>query len=105
MVTATRNVQIMKPVQNWTGFIFCTFPGSFVLNRGCRFFAIIVNFIFFLDEKKRKTKWDSDLSSHIRAGNVAAAINQSVANLTSSATGTKSTVIPATGTISKKPNK
>ena len=58
-----------------------------------------------LDDKKRKTKWDSEASGPTRAGNVAAAINQTVANLTSSATGTKSTVIPATGNITKKPSK
>lgn len=57
------------------------------------------------DEKKRKTKWDSEISSHQRAGNVAAAINQGVAHLTSTATGTKSTVIPATGNITKKSSK
>ena len=54
---------------------------------------------------KRKTKWDSEVSGQTRAGNVAAAINQSVANLTSSATGTKSTVIPAIGSITKKSSK
>lgn len=55
------------------------------------------------DEKKRKTKWDSEVSSHTRAGNVVAAINQGVvANLTASATGTKTTVIPATGSITRK---
>ena len=57
------------------------------------------------DDKKRKTKWDSEVSGPARAGNVAASFNQSTANLTSSATGTKSTVIPATGNITKKTSK
>ena len=66
--------------------------------------AVIASFVI-PDEKKRKTKWDSEISSHQRAGNVAAAINQGVAHLTSTATGTKSTVIPATGNITKKSSK
>ncbi|KAK3101563.1 hypothetical protein FSP39_004518 [Pinctada imbricata] len=47
-----------------------------------------MSYLFNTDEKKRKSKWDSQVP---------------VGALTSSATGTKSTVIPATGSISKKP--
>ncbi|XP_053384836.1 SAP30-binding protein-like isoform X2 [Mercenaria mercenaria] len=52
------------------------------------------------DEKKRKSKWDEPSQS--AAGRIAEKIN---VNLTSMATGTKSTVILATGSIAKKPSK
>ncbi|XP_046565351.1 LOW QUALITY PROTEIN: SAP30-binding protein-like [Haliotis rubra] len=53
------------------------------------------------DEKKRKTKWDSQpqVSSAVRSSNMP---NPSVVTLTTSATGTKTTVISAIGSITKK---
>lgn len=52
------------------------------------------------DEKKRKSKWDEP--SQTAAGRIAEKFN---VNLTSIATGTKTTVIPATGSIPKKSGK
>ncbi|XP_046330092.2 SAP30-binding protein-like isoform X3 [Haliotis cracherodii] len=52
------------------------------------------------DEKKRKTKWDSQPQvSAVRSSNMP---NPSVVTLTTSATGTKTTVISAVGSITKK---
>lgn len=51
------------------------------------------------DEKKRKSKWDAQPN----VINIPGMINPAVINLT--ATGTKSTVIPAHGTITKKSSK
>lgn len=60
--------------------------------------------IINIEEKKRKSKWDEPSQS--AAGRIAENINKTIsANLTSMATGTKTTVIPATGNISKKPSK
>ncbi|XP_046330091.2 SAP30-binding protein-like isoform X2 [Haliotis cracherodii] len=51
-------------------------------------------------EKKRKTKWDSQPQvSAVRSSNMP---NPSVVTLTTSATGTKTTVISAVGSITKK---
>lgn len=55
------------------------------------------------DEKKRKSKWDAQpmglQQQGLRQGSTAPA---GVVNLTTSATGTKATVISAVGTLSKK---
>lgn len=55
------------------------------------------------DDKKRKTKWDNQPSSNVTGsrGGLPGVINPSV--VTGSASGTKSTVIPAVGNITKKP--
>jgi hypothetical protein len=61
-----------------------------------------LNYIFFADDKKRKTKWDNQPSSNVTGscGGLPGVINPSV--VTGSASGTKSTVIPAVGNITKK---
>ncbi|XP_052801067.1 SAP30-binding protein-like [Mya arenaria] len=60
--------------------------------------------VISIDDKKRKSKWDEP--GHTAAGRIVESINKSIsANLTSHVSGTKSTVIPATGSISKKPSK
>jgi len=53
--------------------------------------------LYSADEKKRKSKWDAQPS--LVAG------LPGVVSLTSTATGTKSTVIPALGSITKKSSK
>lgn len=53
------------------------------------------------DEKKRKTKWDSQPQAQ-SSGSRQNVLSASSVNLTSSATGNKSTVIPAVGNITKK---
>lgn len=61
---------------------------------------------FAPEEKRRKSKWDEP--SQAAAGRIADSINKTISanvNLTSMATGTKTTVISAVGTITKKPNK
>lgn len=55
------------------------------------------------DEKKRKTKWDSQPQAQ-SSGSRQNVLPASSVNLTSSATGSKSTVIPAVGNITKKPS-
>ena len=61
-----------------------------------------LNYIFFADDKKRKTKWDNQPSSNVTGsrGGLPGVINPSV--VTGSPSGTKSTVIPAVGNITKK---
>ena len=61
-----------------------------------------LNYIFFADDKKRKTKWDNQPSSNVTGsrGGLPGVIHPSV--VTGSASGTKSTVIPAVGNITKK---
>lgn len=56
--------------------------------------------LFFLDEKKRKSKWDS--LPQVTGTRPGVVNPTAVASLTVSATGTKSTVIPAVGNITKK---
>lgn len=60
-------------------------------------------FSWILDDKKRKSKWDNQPVSNVTGsrGGLPGVINPSV--VTGSASGTKSTVIPATGSITKKP--
>lgn len=55
------------------------------------------------DDKKRKSKWDTQPVPNVTGsrGGLPGVINPSV--VTGSASGTKSTVIPATGNITKKP--
>lgn len=57
-----------------------------------------MNFLI-AEEKKRKTKWDTQPQA------VAAPGIRTNVTLTTAATGTKSTVIPAVGNIMKKPVK
>ncbi|CAG2235201.1 SAP30-binding protein [Mytilus edulis] len=54
------------------------------------------------DDKKRKTKWDNQPTSNVTGsrGGLPGVINPNV--VSGSASGTKSTVIPATGNITKK---
>ena len=61
-----------------------------------------LNYIFFADDEKRKTKWDNQPSSNVTdsRGGLPGVINPSV--VTGSVSGTKSTVIPAVGNITKK---
>ncbi|GFO22493.1 sap30-binding protein [Plakobranchus ocellatus] len=56
------------------------------------------------DEKRRKTKWDAQPSSmNIQVSKLPSAQqNPGVVNLTATATGTKATIIPAVGSLSKK---
>jgi len=54
------------------------------------------------DEKKRKTKWDTQPSGIVKAPGVQ---GPGVVNLTATATGTKATVISAIGSLSKKSSK
>lgn len=59
-----------------------------------------------LEEKRRKTKWDaqpSGLNIHV-SKLPSAQQNPGVVNLTATATGTKATIIPAVGSLSKKPS-
>ena len=58
-----------------------------------------LNYIFFADDKKRKSKWDNQPSSNVTGsrGGLPGVINPSV--MTGSASGTKSTVMPAVGNI------
>ncbi|XP_059154430.1 SAP30-binding protein-like [Physella acuta] len=57
------------------------------------------------DEKKRKTKWDAQPASIIHVSKIpSASQNPGVVNLTAMATGTKATIIPAVGSLSKKPS-
>ncbi|CAL1546073.1 unnamed protein product [Lymnaea stagnalis] len=55
------------------------------------------------DEKKRKTKWDAQPAGMIHVSKIpSASQNPGVVNLTAMATGTKATIIPAVGSLSKK---
>lgn len=56
--------------------------------------------ILLSDEKKRKSKWDS--LPQVTGSRPGVVNPTAVASLTVSATGTKSTVIPAVGNITKK---
>lgn len=57
------------------------------------------------DEKKRKTKWDAQPAGMIHVSKIpSASQNPGVVNLTAMATGTKATIIPAVGSLSKKPS-
>jgi len=66
--------------------------------------SLLTDPIQSLADKGRKSKWDDP--GQAMAGRIADSINKSLtANLTSHVSGTKSTVIPATGAISKKSSK
>ncbi|KAI8784035.1 SAP30-binding protein [Biomphalaria glabrata] len=55
------------------------------------------------DEKKRKTKWDAQPTNIIHVTKIpSTSQNPGVVSLTAMATGTKATVIPALGSLSKK---
>ncbi|KAH9518804.1 SAP30-binding protein [Bulinus truncatus] len=55
------------------------------------------------DEKKRKTKWDAQPANIIHVTKIpSSSQNPGVVSLTAMATGTKATVIPALGSLSKK---
>ena len=60
----------------------------------------VKTFLSILDEKKRKSKWDS--LPQVTGTRPGVVNPTAVASLTVSATGTKSTVIPAVGNITKK---
>jgi len=65
----------------------------------------VTNSCLVTDEKRRKSKWDEP--GQATAGRIVENINKTISanvvNLTAIATGTKSTVISAVGSISKKP--
>lgn len=83
-------------VYRWCEFKYCQWRRTiFQLKK--------ISIIYILDDKKRKTKWDNQPSSNVTGsrGGLPGVINPSV--VTGSASGTKSTVIPAVGNITKKP--
>ena len=83
-------------VYQWCEFKYCHWR---TINLSAQKYKLI----FFADDKKRKTKWDNQPSSNVTGsrGGLPGVINPSV--VTGSASGTKSTVIPAVGNITKKP--